>query len=54
MSQNHYDGTVNTNQVVYTRAQKGHSLVLHILFGGIVLWIPTIYFAVSKNHYFHI
>lgn len=37
----------------YTRQQKGHSLILHLLFGGFVLWIPTIYFAASPNHYFH-
>jgi hypothetical protein len=37
----------------YTRQQKGHSLILHLLFGGLLLYIPTIYFAVSKNHYFH-
>lgn len=37
----------------YVRHQKGHSLILHLLFGGVVLWIPTIYFAVSPNHYFH-
>lgn len=38
---------------VYVRQQKGHSLILHLLFGGLALYIPTIYFAVSKNHYFH-
>ena len=38
----------------YVRVQKGHSLVLHLLFGGILLYIPTIYFAVSPNHYWHI
>lgn len=37
----------------YVRQQKGHSLILHLLFGGLLLYIPTIYFAVSKNHYFH-
>lgn len=40
-------------EVVYTRPQKGHSLILHILLGGIVLWIPSIYYAVSPNHYYH-
>lgn len=38
---------------MYVRQQKGHSLILHLIFGGIALYIPTIYFAVSKNHYFH-
>lgn len=37
----------------YVRQQKGHSLILHLLLGGLALYIPTIYFAVSKNHYFH-
>ena len=39
---------------VYTREQKGHSIVLHLLLGAVVLWIPTIYFAVSPRHYFHV
>lgn len=38
---------------VYVRSQKGHSIILHVLFGWIVLWIPTIYFSVSPNHYWH-
>lgn len=42
------------NGTVYTREQKGHSLVLHILLGGMVLWIPTIYYAISPRHYFHV
>lgn len=37
----------------YTRQQTGHSIVKHLLLGWIVLWIPTIYYAVSPNHYFH-
>lgn len=37
----------------YVRQQRGHSLVKHLLFGGFVLWIPTIYYALSPNHYFH-
>lgn len=41
------------DKAVYTREQKGHSLILHLLFGGLALYIPTVYFAVSKNHYFH-
>jgi hypothetical protein len=43
----------NPGTVVYNRQQKGHSLVLHILFGGLLAYIPTIYYAVSPNHYFH-
>jgi len=37
----------------YTRQQKGHSITLHLLFGVFVLWVPTIYFAASPNHFFH-
>jgi hypothetical protein len=40
-------------EVSYVRQQKGHSLTKHLLLGWIVLWIPTIYYAVSPNHYFH-
>lgn len=42
------------DNAVYTRQQKGHSVIKHVFLGGFVLWIPTIYYAVSKNHYFHI
>lgn len=38
----------------YVRQQHGHSLVKHILFGWILAYIPTIYYAVSPNHYFHL
>ena len=37
----------------YVRQQKGHSLTLHLLLGGFVLWIPAIYFTCSPNHYWH-
>ena len=37
----------------YMRQQQGHSIIKHLLFGGLVLWIPTIYYALSPNHYFH-
>lgn len=40
------------NQVIRTREQKSHSIVKHALLGVFVLWIPTIYYAVSKDHYF--
>lgn len=43
----------NGRQVVYNRPQKGHSLTKHLLLGWMVAYIPTIYFAVSPNHYFH-
>ncbi|MEI2466987.1 hypothetical protein AB9M62_27390 [Bacillales bacterium AN1005] len=38
----------------YVRQQKGHSAIKHILFGGLLLWIPSIYYAISKNHYYHL
>lgn len=41
------------DKAVYTRQQKGHSLTKHLLFGWLLLWIPTIYYSVSKNHYWH-
>jgi hypothetical protein len=34
----------------YVRQQRGHSIILHAFFGGFLLWIPTIYYAVSPNH----
>lgn len=37
----------------YVRQQRGHSIIKHVLLGGFVLWIPTIYYALSPNHYFH-
>lgn len=37
----------------YVRQQRGHSLIKHLLLGWAVMYIPTIYYAVSKNHYFH-
>lgn len=47
-------GSLNVKrEVVYNREQKGHSLTKHLLFGWIALYIPTIYYAVSPNHYFH-
>lgn len=37
----------------YVRQQQGHSIIKHLLFGWVLLWIPTIYYAISPNHYFH-
>lgn len=48
------DGTTTTNQVQYVRQQKGHSLIKHLLLGGFLCYIPTLYYAFSKNHYFHL
>lgn len=45
---------MNVNrEVSYNRQQKGHSLTKHLLLGWVVFYIPTIYYAVSPNHYFH-
>lgn len=38
----------------YVRQQKGHSLILWIIFGGFLLWIPAIYYTASPNHYWHL
>ena len=35
-------------------APKGHSILLHFLFGWILCYIPTIYYTFSKKHYWHI
>ena len=45
--------TANRMPVSYNRQQTGHSLTKHLLFGWLLLYIPTIYYAVSPNHYFH-
>lgn len=42
------------NDYTYTREQKGHSIVLHLLFGWIFFYIPTIYYALSPRHFFHL
>lgn len=39
--------------VQYVRQQKGHSIILHLIFGWFALQIPAIYFTISKNHYWH-
>jgi hypothetical protein len=41
------------DRAVYTRQQKGHSLTLFILVDWITLYIRTIYYSVSPNHYWH-
>lgn len=41
-------------KVVYTRPQTAHSFTKHLLLGWVVLYIPTIYYAASPNHYFSI
>jgi hypothetical protein len=38
----------------YVRQQKGHSILLHLLLGWVLLYIPTVYYAISPNHYFHV
>lgn len=39
-------------KVSYVRQQTAHSFTKHLLFGWLLLWIPSIYFAVSPNHYY--
>lgn len=41
------------DKAIYTREQKGHSIIKHVFLGVFVLWIPTIYYTFSKNHYWH-
>lgn len=43
------------DKAVYTRQQKGHSLILQFCVVGIfTLWIVPLYYAFSPNHYYHI
>lgn len=37
----------------YTRQQKGHSIIKHLILGLFVLYINVIYISVSPNHYWH-
>lgn len=42
------------DRAVYTRQQRGHSLILNLLLiGPLTLWITTVYYTVSPNHYWH-
>lgn len=42
------------NGALYTRQQKGHSLVLNLLLiGPMTLFVTTVYYSVSPNHYWH-
>lgn len=39
---------------LYTRRQKGHSLILNLLVvGPITLYVTTIYYTLSPNHFWH-
>jgi len=42
---------VAKDKAQYVRQQKGHSLILHLLLGVVVLWINVIVISVSPNHY---
>lgn len=42
------------NRLTVLNAPKGHSVILHALFGWIALYIPAIYYTFSKKHYWHI
>ena len=48
------NGRQSMDRAQYVRTQHGHSLVAHIFLGWILLYIPTIYYAISPNHYFHL
>lgn len=39
-------------KVSYVRQQKPHSFTKHLLFGWLLAWIPSIYYAISPNHYY--
>lgn len=41
-------------EVQYVQQRQGHSFLLHFLFGGILMWIPSLYFLFSPKHYFHL
>lgn len=47
---------INTVGEEYKKAQmpKGHSAIFHLIFGGLLLYIPTLYYLLSKKHYFHL
>lgn len=52
----HQAGNVkqSRDRAQYVRQQKGHSLILNLLLiGPLTLWITTIYYSVSPNHYWH-
>jgi hypothetical protein len=37
----------------YTRVQKGHSLTLFLLTDWLTLYIRTMYYTFSPNHFWH-
>ena len=37
----------------YVRQQKGHSIILNLLLGIVVLWVNVLYISLSPNHYWH-
>lgn len=39
------------SQFVRTRQQRGHSVMLHVLFGWVLMYIPALYITFSKDHY---
>lgn len=44
----------NDNKVTRVRTQRGHSLILHALFGWIFFYILSIYYLLSPDHYYHL
>lgn len=48
------DVKVARDRAQYVRQQKGHSLLLWLfVLGPVTLWIPTVYYSCSPNHYWH-
>lgn len=45
---------VNTNTNIVGMQAQGHSFVLHLMFGWILFYIPSLYYLVSPKHYYHL
>lgn len=44
----------NGMTVSYVRHQTGHSLTKLLLLDWMTLYVRTVYYAISPNHYFHV
>lgn len=40
-------------EAIYTRQQKGHSIIKAICLDWVTLYIRSIYWTISPNHYWH-
>lgn len=55
MSENEQKPNLRGNDgAQYVRQQKGHSIIAAVLLGWVTLYILPIYWAVSKDHYYHL